>query len=91
MTKFEVPYWCTVWKNGSVSYTNKKGKKIYLSLVEDEEGFLLVDVMYNRRYRQYVHRLVAEKYLDNPNNYEYILFKDGNIKNVHVDNLEWCP
>jgi len=91
VNKFEVPFWITVWKDGKVTYTNKRGRAVELSKVEDEEGFLLVDLLYNKRYRQYVHRLVAEKYLDNPNNYEHVLFKDGNIKNVHCNNLEWCP
>ena len=39
----------------------------------------------------YVHRLVAEVYLPNPNNYEYVKHKDGNRMNNHVSNLEWDP
>ena len=38
---------------------------------------------------KYVHRLVAEKYLPNPNNLPAINHKDGNTSNNHVDNLEW--
>lgn len=58
---------------------------------EDLEGFLMVDLWKNKKYRQYVHRLVAEKYLPNPNGYEHVLFKDGNVKNCNITNLEWCP
>ena len=38
-----------------------------------------------------VSELVAKAFVDNPNNYDSIRFKDGNIKNNDADNLEWVP
>ena len=36
-----------------------------------------------------MHRLVAEYFVDNPNDYRYVIFKDGNYENLHYTNLEW--
>lgn len=38
---------------------------------------------------EYIHRLVAETYIDNPNNYTEIDHIDRNKKNNSVDNLQW--
>ena len=37
-----------------------------------------------------VHRLVAQAFIPNPNNYPYINHKDENPQNNNVNNLEWC-
>ncbi|CAL6089782.1 HNH_endonuclease [Hexamita inflata] len=37
-----------------------------------------------------VHRLVAEAFIENPNNYKFVKHIDGDIRNNHVSNLQWC-
>lgn len=38
----------------------------------------------------YIHRLVAQAFISNPNNYPCVNHIDCNIYNNNFDNLEWC-
>jgi hypothetical protein len=58
-----------------------------LSLVKDKKGYLSVTVRLNKM--EYVHRLVAQTYLDNPNNLPQVNHIDENKSNNKVNNLEW--
>lgn len=60
-------------------YTNKKNGYVYASISKNRKS-------YNIR----VHRLVANAFIPNPNNYNQINHIDGNKQNNKANNLEWC-
>lgn len=59
----------------------------YLKQLDNGYGYKNVSL---RGKRMYVHRLVAQAYVDNPNQYLEINHIDGNKSNNHYTNLEWC-
>ena len=61
-----------------------------IKLHHNGKGYYNLHLRVNKiRTIKYVHRLVAEHFLDNPENKPQINHIDGNKKNNHVSNLEW--
>lgn len=57
----------------------------------DKNGYERITLWYNHKNKTFlVHRLVAEIFILNPNNYSCINHKDNNRQNNNVNNLEWC-
>ena len=57
----------------------------------NDKGYLVITLSKNKKHKTFrVHKLVAETFLLNQNNYLEINHKDGNKLNNCVDNLEWC-
>lgn len=66
-----------------------KGK--LLNPGKDNKGYMIVVLSKNGKTKTYrIHRLVAESFIDNPNNYKCVNHKDENKANNNIDNLEWC-
>lgn len=69
-----------------ISY--KSGKQHELSPSDNGRGYMTVSL--GLRNPKYIHRLVAETFLPNPNGLPEVNHIDGNKKNNNVYNLEWC-
>jgi hypothetical protein len=51
----------------------------------------MVDLRLNgKRKRHYLHRLIAQAFIPNPDNLPFINHKDENRSNNSLSNLEWC-
>lgn len=75
----------------SLNYQGKKGKEGMLKLSKKKDGYLGVALTKNKKIKHLrVHRLVAEAFIPNYDNYPIINHKDENPSNNCVDNLEWC-
>lgn len=58
---------------------------------ENNMGYLYVPLSDGGKVKNYlIHRLVAEHFIPNPENYKEINHKDEDPKNNNVENLEWC-
>lgn len=59
---------------------------------QNEKGYLKVSLYLDNKTKKrvYVHRLVAETYLNNENNFPFVNHIDFNRQNNHISNLEWC-
>lgn len=66
-------------------------RKRFLNPQDNGNGYLKVVLYKDGKGKQhYLHRLVAEAYLDNPNDYPQINHKDENKTNNCINNLEFC-
>lgn len=63
-------------------------KPIIRSKTSNYLNVLLTDDNGKRKHKN-IHRIVAESFIDNPNNKPCVNHKDGNKHNNNVDNLEW--
>lgn len=75
-------------RNGDVVVPIKK-----LKLLPQNSGYMRVALIVpgTRKWKsKLVHRLVAESFIPNPNNYPIVNHRDEDKTNNCVENLEWC-
>lgn len=69
------------------SYKSEK----FLTQHDNGGGYILVDLCKDgKRKHYYVHRLVAQTYLPNPDNLPQVNHKDECTTHNYLNNLEWC-
>lgn len=77
-------------------YRNNHGKQQLVpesikSTRKDKQGYLLLDLYKDNKQKTIrIHRLVAEHFIENPDNKETVNHIDGNKENNIVVNLEWA-
>lgn len=90
----------TIWKpvKGYENYiisTDGKVKNIITGKIlkggQNQKGYLQVQLYKNgKRIQPFIHKLVAEAFIDNPDNKPQVNHIDGNKTNNNISNLEWC-
>lgn len=81
----DTPY--LVRDNGTI-WSEKRKRELKGTIQRNE--YHTVYLMNNgKQYNFMIHRLVAEAFCENPNNYTVVHHKDGNKLNNSADNLEW--
>lgn len=74
----------------SLNYYHKKSCIKTLKQVKAKNGYIIVNLYKNNKSCiKYVHRLVAEAFIPNPDNKPQINHIDGNKANPDINNLEW--
>ena len=70
---------------------NKTKKEKLLKTIKTSKGYLQVNLYKNKTSKHFsVHRLVAQAFIENPNNYPCVNHKDECKTNNIASNLEWC-
>ena len=71
--------------------SNRCKKETIMKTSLDKDGYENLVLRKNGKQRHFrVNRLVAEAFLENPNNYPQVNHKDEDKTNNNVNNLEWC-
>lgn len=77
-----------IYSNGDVY--SKYFKKMMFQKPTNNKWYKRFPLRDKSRKMVTLHRVIAENFIPNPNNYPEVNHKDGNKRNNHVDNLEWC-
>lgn len=95
---YEVDKYGRVYGVDRVVFVNDNGRQYSKTLKAKQlkqsvhtNGYKIVALTKDGKTKNlFVHRIVAESFIDNPNNLPFVNHKDEDKANNFVDNLEWC-
>lgn len=77
-----------LWFHNNISHLRKEH---IMAQTDNGHGYLVVSLTRDgKRKNHYVHRLVADAFIENNAGLPYVNHKDYNTKNNESNNLEWC-
>ena len=73
-------------------YHGKEWRERVIRTNNDHMGYKVLKIIdaNGKRRNKYLHRIMAEVFIPNPDNLPCVNHKDENIYNNNVSNLEWC-
>lgn len=82
--------YCVDEKGNVFSMITNRSRRMGILKPYEKNGYLAVN-LYNggKLYHRYIHRLVAEAFIPNPNEYKEVNHIDCDKKNNSIHNLEW--
>ena len=80
---------------GKVTFTKHHGKRVWktrlLKQKSKNNDYIRFDLWKNGKPKTFLaHRLVAITFIENPKGFPLVNHIDGNTRNNHISNLEWC-
>ena len=85
----QYPYW--VSNKGNVKRVNPNGKERILKPCHTNQGYMWIDIIRKpKRIKGLVHVMVAECFIDNPDNKPQVDHINGNKNDNCVSNLRWA-
>ena len=76
--------------NGKTTAYRVVKERILKPHLRDNNGYASLLLSKNSKIKRFlIHRLVAESFIDNPNNYPLVMHKDNDRQNNNLSNLQW--
>lgn len=76
------------WVMKTISNNQTRKERMLIPSIKGKYAFYTLWFKWKRLFT-WVHRIVAQAFHDNPNNYPVVMHLDNNPLNNHVDNLKW--